>query len=327
MRFSGSRRVVSFATATVVCAALVAGATAARTPALSHVLSRSALDTTYGWPLKPFHRQHAIRGGFGDPRFGRAERNFHFGIDIAAREGTPVYAVAPGRVYWSPKHVDVLDKVDFQHSVFSGFFYWHIDPAVLGHSYVRRGQLLGYVLAPWDHVHFAQMIDNRWVNPLRENGGLRPYVDETTPTIASVQVLLAGTATPSIIAGTAAPLIVSAYDVPPRPLPPAPWQRSHIAPALIRWRLGPANASPSSWVTAVDFRLSLPPNPLFTDVYAPGTSGNGPRRPGSYLYYLDDGSATARLAPGAYRLEVEAYSSRGGRAKASTAFTVVASAR
>ena len=39
----------------------------------------------YGWPLRPFNRQHAIRGAFGDPRFGARQRNFHFGIDIPAR--------------------------------------------------------------------------------------------------------------------------------------------------------------------------------------------------------------------------------------------------
>ena len=47
----------------------------------------------YGWPLRPFNQQHAIRGAFGDPRFGAQQRNFHFGIDIPARGGTPVYAV------------------------------------------------------------------------------------------------------------------------------------------------------------------------------------------------------------------------------------------
>ena len=46
----------------------------------------------YGWPVKPFHRQHAVRGHFGDPRIGgrisadpmTRPRAFHFGVDVAA---------------------------------------------------------------------------------------------------------------------------------------------------------------------------------------------------------------------------------------------------
>ena len=48
----------------------------------------------YRWPLKPFGRQHPVRAFFGDPRIanhGRT-RQFHFGIDISAPNGTPVYA-------------------------------------------------------------------------------------------------------------------------------------------------------------------------------------------------------------------------------------------
>jgi len=56
----------------------------------------------YGWPLKPFRKPHPIRGTFGDPRFHLSAEGalsaFHFGVDIAARDGTAVYAVEPGVV-------------------------------------------------------------------------------------------------------------------------------------------------------------------------------------------------------------------------------------
>ena len=45
-----------------------------------------AAHSAYGWPIKPFDRQHPVRGFFGDPRIsnhGRS-RQFHFGIDISA---------------------------------------------------------------------------------------------------------------------------------------------------------------------------------------------------------------------------------------------------
>jgi hypothetical protein len=53
---------------------------------------------SYGWPIKPFHRQHPIRGYFGDPRTLAWEGqpgldseltpgsfSFHNGVDIVAR--------------------------------------------------------------------------------------------------------------------------------------------------------------------------------------------------------------------------------------------------
>src|SRR5881275_2234 len=55
--------------------------------------------SAYGWPVKPFHKPHPIRGTFGDPRFHLDAEGqlsaFHFGVDIPVRDGTPVYAVEP----------------------------------------------------------------------------------------------------------------------------------------------------------------------------------------------------------------------------------------
>ena len=45
----------------------------------------------YGWPLEPFGRQHPVRAFLDDPRIGHeGGRAFHFGIDIAAPDGTPL---------------------------------------------------------------------------------------------------------------------------------------------------------------------------------------------------------------------------------------------
>src|SRR5262245_35560893 len=52
----------------------------------------------YGWPVKPFDRQHPVRGVFGDPRIGETSHSFHFGVDVSAPDGTPVYATATGTV-------------------------------------------------------------------------------------------------------------------------------------------------------------------------------------------------------------------------------------
>jgi len=53
----------------------------------------------YPWPLKPFDRSHPVRGYFNDPRISGTSRAFHFGIDISAPNGTPVYAVRRGVVH------------------------------------------------------------------------------------------------------------------------------------------------------------------------------------------------------------------------------------
>src|SRR3954453_9138206 len=69
-------------------------------------------SAAYAWPFKPFDRQHPIRGFFGDPRtvyyngilaspFGAGGVfSCHQGVDISARNGTPVYAVADGTAHY-----------------------------------------------------------------------------------------------------------------------------------------------------------------------------------------------------------------------------------
>ena len=91
----------------------------------------------YPWPLKPFDRPHPVRGYFNDPRISGTSRAFHFGIDISAPNGTPVYAVRGGIVHLEgARSLSVADgDVDFG--------YWHVVPAVGHLQRVERHQLLG----------------------------------------------------------------------------------------------------------------------------------------------------------------------------------------
>src|ERR1043165_2570356 len=64
------------------------------------VAHRHGIRPGYGWPVKPFDRQHPVRANLDDPRNGHGDaKSFHFGVDISAPNGSPVYAVAPGKVF------------------------------------------------------------------------------------------------------------------------------------------------------------------------------------------------------------------------------------
>ena len=96
---------------------------------LTFVLASVGTASAYSWPVKPFHKPHPIRGTFGDPRFhldAEGELSaFHFGVDIVARDGAPVYAVEPGVVV--RRHA-----TRSRSAVPSGrrFGYWHVRPVV-----------------------------------------------------------------------------------------------------------------------------------------------------------------------------------------------------
>jgi hypothetical protein len=257
----------------------------------------------YNWPLRPFNKQHVIRSGFGEPRFGAEQRNFHFGIDLPTANWAPVYAVAGGTAFLEPDHVAVLSRSG---GTFDGFSYWHIRPAVGEYSPVHPHELLGWVTPAWGHLHFAQIVDGRWVNPLRP-GVLRPYTDSRRPRIWQISV--------KVLPNGRANVIVDASVAPAR-RPAPPWQYARLAPSLVRWRLLFAGRAISAWQDAVDFRIFIPPNNLFAEVYAPGTRPNRPDEPGRYRFYLAREWNLAGLPAGLYALEVQAIGSRGATATA-----------
>ena len=85
----------------------------------------------YGWPVKPFAKAHPVRGSFNDPRISGSSRAFHFGIDVSAPDGTPVYAVAPGKV-----HLEGALAIGVLGPDGRSFGYWHVVPAVAHHQQV-----------------------------------------------------------------------------------------------------------------------------------------------------------------------------------------------
>jgi hypothetical protein len=302
----------------------------------------SAAGSGYNWPVRPFDHPHPVRANFGDPRttfLGPPTRRglmtsngvfaFHFGVDIAVPDGTPVYPVRSGVASLRGGLTVAVDSGD-------GFVaeYWHIVPTVTaGQKVVAYETVLGHVLKGYEHVHFTEDDHGRAVNPLAP-GHLGPYDDSTAPIVHSISFRGSDTGSellPESLHGRVV-LIADAYDVPAMPVPGV-WNGLPVAPALLTWRI--ERARDGRIVvrerTAFDVRAMLPPNGAFWRCYARGTrqnmsNFNGLRawmEPGVYLYKLSPRPFnTASLPNGIYRLVVTAADIRGNTSTSRQVFIV-----
>jgi hypothetical protein len=296
------------ASATRILAAFLAAAIVALVlPALA--------SASYGWPIKPFGQAHPVRGELNDPRFGESgfeqSGSFHNGIDIATPDGTPVYAVAAGRVSSTyPRRVTLAaNGVSYQ--------YWHVTRVVHHGQRVKRHQLLAYVYPGYGHLHFAEVRKGQYVNPLRR-GGLKPYTDTTPPTIVSLSYY-DGTyhdLTNATVSGTVK-LTFSAFDTPQLV---SNWLWAVVTPAKIDWQVFNSNGltvTAGHW----DFSSVLCRYNSLA-VFAPGTLKNNSHRAGDYNYWLGSQWDTSKVQNGTYLLVVTAADIRGNQAAKSVNFTV-----
>jgi hypothetical protein len=288
----------------------------------------------YPWPIKPFDKQHPIRGFLCDPRIEGGGRTFHFGVDVAAPAGTPVYAVAPGKVsYGSPADVAQNGGVIVVEAGGRNFGYWHVAPVVRPGTQVPLHGVLGHVSAQpedWGHVHFAESTHGptgiTYWNPLRP-GALTPFFDYGPPVIDAIL-----TSKPPAQMRGLVDLSVKAHDNTPiavtQPNPPG-WRGMPVTPARIRWQLLHAAKAVVPWRVTVDFRTSFHPdvrgNPAsdvnFGNVYTPDTTQNRPNTPGIFHFWLERAFDTRGHPNGAYVLEVEASDVRGNRSTRTLAVT------
>ena len=278
--------------------------------------------SAYSWPFRPFLQQHPIRGFFGDPRTvydngvlagafeGPGVFSFHQGIDIAAPDGTAIYPSENGTAHYLG--ASTLNIVTDHDVVFQ---YFHIVAVVgEGQQVVARRTVLGYVQAPFGHVH------------------LEPYADFTKPLIRDILIRnqTGEVQTPLGLCGRIE-MDVDTFDTPPVPVP-GKFEGLPVAPALVRWtvtKLGGASVVP--WRTAVDFRETLPSNSHFWDVYAKGTYQNAPRfgreqyasMPGRFLFQLAGNYDTTTLANGVYIVAVLVGDGHGHKAADARRFSVL----
>jgi hypothetical protein len=286
---------------------------------------------TYHWPVKPFDRQHPIRGNFGDPRTittaalgmdtetSRGSFTFHNGIDITARTGTPVYPVVSGvvdaKLYADEVSVDTGEGRIFQ--------YFHIAPRVrIGQHVVAYRTVLGRTLPHWLHLHFGEIDGFRVHNPV-DPGHLEPYRDRTTPSVDRLLFRAEGghDVDPEKLSGEVL-IVADAEDSPPLPVP-GEWFGHPVTPAVVAWRMTTTSGRivvPQT--TVADFRHTEPLNRDFWRVYAAGTYQNFPvfahhdffDRPGRYLFNLTPSLLdTSQLPNGEYVLTVNVADVCGNR--------------
>jgi peptidase M23-like protein len=345
LRSAASKLVFATAVATATSAvlacfgALKAGPEAALATRPS--AARAASTGGFGYPVKPFDREHPIRGTFGDPRsqflgpptrdtvmHGAGSFSFHQGVDISAPNGTAVYPVADGTVATvTPIWVRVNSSGG------RAFEYWHIRPRVrVGQHVDAQKTVLGRIIKPAGHVHLTEYEGGRVVNPLVP-GRLTPYHDSTRPSVRSISLRrtdTGGDLLPGFVRGSVM-IVVDADDMPSMPVR-GQWRSLPVAPALVTWQI-------RSWTgrtvvprrVAVDYRTTVPPNSAFWQVYARGTYQNMSVF-GSHYSFLQRGCYLFKLTPrafdthqlrdGVYDLVVTASDIRGNSDSSSLRLTV-----
>jgi hypothetical protein len=278
---------------------------------------------TYHWPLKPFLRQHPIRGFFGDPRtmstelFGRDRPGdpgsfaFHNGVDIVAATGQSVYPVVSGTV----QPGSYADEVIVATADGRSFQYFHLRPRVhAGEQVAADRTVLGVVAPEWHHVHLSEIDGFRIHNPL-DPGHLEPYRDRTVPSVDAIVFHNedGARANPLALHGRIE-IAADAEDLAPLAVPGA-WFGFPVTPALVAWRLTSGSGRTIVPETTIaDFRHTEPPSRDFWQVYTAGTYQNFPvfdhhffwRQPGQYLFRLTRTALdTTGLQDGRYLVTVD----------------------
>ena len=135
------------------------GSTSNVTPSTSGFISPlpggAYVTCAYGWRIHPT---------WGD-------RRFHYGVDLAASQGTPIYAIAAGTVTTATYGDANGYYVSISHGNGYGSVYCHMTNYIVsvGDS-VSQGQVIGYVGSTgWStgpHLHFEIHVNGSTVNPM-----------------------------------------------------------------------------------------------------------------------------------------------------------------
>ncbi|MHB8693183.1 MAG: hypothetical protein ACYDHH_18260 [Solirubrobacteraceae bacterium] len=249
-----------------------------------------------GWPLKPFHQQHAIRAGINELR----PATFHVAVDIEATNFQDVYALQSGVA-----HIRYPGTGDINVNVGS-FYYWHIKPSVTDGQYVTAySTVLGHVLYGFYHLALSEGSPSAYLNPLRPGGSVSPYTDTEPPIIGTPRVFPDGR------------VVVGAFD-PQSFVVKGQTETPVLAPSSLAWRLYDPGGTPLTgleWAMRGSHNL---PSSWKRTIFAPGASNPGfncfferTRCIPNWVYWLAGGLTpplpVSTLLPGSYRLAVYAW--------------------
>jgi murein DD-endopeptidase MepM/ murein hydrolase activator NlpD len=125
----------------------------------------------------PTAKSAPVTSGFGwriHPITG--ERRFHTGIDFGAAMGTPIYAIAPGKVELAGEKGGYGNTVIVNHSAGKSTLYGHASKLYVREGQqVVRGQAIAAVgstgMSTAPHLHFEVRVHDKPVNP-------RPYLQQ-----------------------------------------------------------------------------------------------------------------------------------------------------
>ncbi|PAX51318.1 M23 family metallopeptidase [Brunnivagina elsteri] len=118
------------------------------------------LTSEFGW------RKHPVTG----------DRRFHTGIDFGAALGTPIYAIAPGKVEFAGEKGGYGNTVIVNHGAGKSTLYGHASKLYVREGQqVVRGQMVAAVgstgMSTGPHLHFEVRINGKPINP-------RPYLQQ-----------------------------------------------------------------------------------------------------------------------------------------------------
>lgn len=209
----------------------------------------------FGWPIKPFHREHGIRAALNELRPG----SLHVGLDIQARGGAAVYAVQAGVA-------DVLTASGPNARVQVGnYIYWHIDPSVqTGEAVKPFMTIIGHVMAHYGHLAFSELnAAGDYVNPLRPGGiVLAPYANHARPEIAMPAVAADG----QVVVGAYSPQTFVQRTTYPTPV---------LAPAGLAYELYKPDGTPVTTLQWAFRGTHLLPWDARDLIFAPGAGAPG----------------------------------------------------
>jgi murein DD-endopeptidase MepM/ murein hydrolase activator NlpD len=119
-------------------------------------------------------------------------QDFHAGIDLSARRGTPIYAPASGVIEFASQKGAYGNFLLIAHAYGFKTAYGHLSGfAVESGQYISKGEVIGYVgnsgRSTGPHLHYEIRYLNKWVNPMPFMQWDAQDTDQITQTIKQVQ--------------------------------------------------------------------------------------------------------------------------------------------